>query len=45
MHDLVCRSFFHTPSQHGGVEVTFLSCALVSRGSDLCCPEREDCVS
>ena len=40
----MCRSFFHTPRQYGGVEVTFLGCALVSRGSDLCCPGREDCV-
>ena len=25
----MCRSLFHTPSQYGGVEVTFLACALV----------------
>ena len=42
--DPVCLSFFHTPRQYGGVEVTFLACALGLRGSDPCCLEREDCV-
>ena len=42
--DPMRRSFFHNPRQYGGVEVTFIACALVLRGSDLCCPEREDSV-